>query len=111
LKDWMTNYTPFMPVREGEGKVELVLLEGQENTKETRAREARVLARTIRSLHLSHKIYGEDGDKKACEYGDMAILLKKRTHLTLYEDALRAEGIPFVVLKGIGFYDAPGGGA
>ena len=37
----------------------------------------------------------------------MAILLRKRTHLCLFENALRKEQIPFIVVKGIGFYDEP----
>jgi ATP-dependent exoDNAse (exonuclease V) beta subunit len=40
-------------------------------------------------------------------YGDMAILLRRRTHLSLLEDALRRYEIPFIVVKGIGFYDEP----
>jgi len=107
LKDWMTNYTHFMPKREGKGSVELVLLEAGEHTKGTRTKEAHVLASTIRSLHGKHEVYDEEGKRRPCNYGDMAVLLKKRTHLALYEDALRAQGIPFVMLKGIGFYDAP----
>ncbi len=107
LKSWITRYTRFEATREGEGGVDLVLLEGGDNTKETRAREALALARTIRSLHGSYEVYGEDGQKRPCGYGDMAVLLRSRTHLGLFEEALRNEGIPFVMLKGIGFYDAP----
>ena len=33
--------------------------------------------------------------------------LRKRTHLSLFESALRKEHIPFIVVKGIGFYDEP----
>ncbi len=107
LKSWMTNYTPFEAARQGEGSVELVLLEAEEHTKETRAKEARTLARAIRALHGSHEIYDEDDVKRPCRFGDMAVLLRSRTHLALFEDALRVEGVPFVMLKGIGFYDAP----
>ncbi len=104
---WMTAYTPFNPTREGEGSVDLVLLEAEEHTKDTRAKEARALAKSIRQLHGSFEIYDEDGKRRPCAFGDMAVLLKSRTHLGLFEDALRAESIPFVILKGIGFYDAP----
>jgi ATP-dependent helicase/nuclease subunit A len=103
----MTPYTPFQATREGRGSVDLVLLDEQEYTKDTRAREARVLARAIRQLHGRHEVYGEDEKKRPCSFGDMAVLIRNRTHLALFEDALRAEGIPFVILKGIGFYDAP----
>ena len=49
----------------------------------------------------------EDGSTRPCSYGDMAILLRSRTHLSAFEDALRNKEIPFVVVKGIGFYNAP----
>jgi len=104
---WMTGYTPFTSTRKGAGAVELALLEAGEHTKETRAREARALARAIRGLHGKFEVYEEDGGKRPCAFGDMAVLLRGRTHLALFEDAMRAEGIPFVMLKGIGFYDAP----
>ncbi|HXX57686.1 MAG TPA: 3'-5' exonuclease, partial [Thermodesulfovibrionales bacterium] len=45
--------------------------------------------------------------QRACGYGDMAVLLRSRTHLTSFEDALRRADIPFVVVKGIGFYNTP----
>ncbi|MGD8352200.1 MAG: UvrD-helicase domain-containing protein, partial [Nitrospirota bacterium] len=103
----MTPYAPFQATREGRGAVDLVLLEEQEYTKDTRAREARALARAVRDLHGKFEVYGEEGNRRPCAFGDMAVLMRNRTHLALFEDALAAEGIPFVILKGIGFYDAP----
>jgi ATP-dependent exoDNAse (exonuclease V) beta subunit len=38
---------------------------------------------------------------------DMAILLRKRTHLKKYEEALKQHNIPYVAVKGIGFYQEP----
>ena len=38
---------------------------------------------------------------------DMAVLLRKRTHLKIYEEALRKHNIPYVAVKGIGFYQEP----
>jgi ATP-dependent helicase/nuclease subunit A len=38
-------------------------------------------------------------------FNDAALLLRRRTHLKLYEDALRRHGVPFVVTGGLGFYD------
>jgi ATP-dependent helicase/nuclease subunit A len=104
---WMTGYSPFEARRtEGPGRVELILLEGQDSTKATRAREARVLARAMRALVGSHQVF-ENGESRPCLFGDMAVLLRRRTHLGLFEEALRREGIPFVVVKGIGFYEEP----
>jgi|Deesub1362A_J573_1020465.scaffolds.fasta_scaffold00004_10 ATP-dependent helicase/nuclease subunit A len=106
IESWKTKYTPFEATRQGDGRVELILLEGAETTKETRTKEASVLAKAIKSLHERYEIY--DGDsRRPCNFGDMAILLRRRTHLGLFEDALRKEGIPFIVLKGMGFYEEP----
>ncbi|MGB9714998.1 MAG: UvrD-helicase domain-containing protein [Thermodesulfovibrionales bacterium] len=105
-ESWRTRYAPFEATRKGEGRVELILIEGNESTKESREKEASILAKRIQSLVGNYEIY--DGDKKrACLYSDMAILLRRRTHLSLLEDALRIYKIPFVIVKGIGFYDEP----
>jgi len=106
FEPWKTRYSPFEAAREGQGRVDLVLLEGGEGTKETRLREAGALARMIISLHGRHEILDREG-KRPCAYGDMAVLLRRRTHLGLFEYALRKAGIPLIVLKGIGFYEEP----
>jgi len=105
-ESWRTRYAPFESTREGDGYVELILTEGGERTKESREQEASFLAKRIQSLVNNHEIYDNDG-KRPCMYGDMAILLRRRTHLSLLEDALRRYEIPFIVVKGIGFYDEP----
>jgi ATP-dependent helicase/nuclease subunit A len=103
---WRTRYAHFEATRKGEGRVELALAEAGDNTKKSRIKEASVLAKRIKSLAGIYEIF--DGDKKRpCAFGDMAVLLRKRTHLTLFESALRKEHIPFIVVKGIGFYDEP----
>lgn len=103
---WRTRYAPFEATRQGDGRVELILIDAAENIKENREKEASALAKRIQSLIGHYEIF--DGEiKRHCVYGDMAILLRKRTHLATFEDALRREGIPFIVVKGIGFYDEP----
>ncbi len=105
-ESWRTKYAPFEATRRGEGRVELMLVNAEENTKKSRAKEASVLSKRIRSLIGAYEIF--DGErKKPCTYGDMAILLRKRTHLCIFENALRKEQIPFIAVKGIGFYDEP----
>src|SRR4030043_253197 len=104
---WRTKYTPFEATRVGNGHVELMLMEGDEGIKSRREQEASALSKRIQSL-INHQYEVWDGGaKRGCTYGDMAILLRKRTHLCIFEDTLRREGIPFIVLKGIGFYDEP----
>ncbi|MCC6347772.1 MAG: UvrD-helicase domain-containing protein, partial [Nitrospirales bacterium] len=100
------EYIPFRATREGEGRVELLLCESAGTTKENRKREASLLARKIKRMQGVHEVF--DGVvKRRCRYGDMAVLLRGRTHLPLFEDALRREEIPFIVVKGIGFYNTP----
>jgi ATP-dependent helicase/nuclease subunit A len=41
------------------------------------------------------------------EPSDVAILLRKRTHLETYERALASLNVPYTVASGIGFYDSP----
>lgn len=40
-------------------------------------------------------------------FGDMAVLLRSRTRLGAYEEALRKKGIPFKIVGGIGFFYQP----
>src|SRR4030043_1321127 len=96
---WHTKYTPFEATRVGNGHVELMLIEGDEGIKSRREQEASALSKRIQSL-INHQYEVWDGEvKRGCTYGDMAILLRKRTHLCIFEDTLRREGIPFIVLK------------
>jgi ATP-dependent helicase/nuclease subunit A len=104
--DYKVEYTPFDATRAEEGNAELLLLDSIGNTKENRKSEASVIARKIKDLAGKYEIY-DASEKKKCSYGDMAILLRSRTHLSIFEDALRSENIPFIVVKGIGFYNSP----
>jgi ATP-dependent exoDNAse (exonuclease V) beta subunit len=47
----------------------------------------------------------EQLSKEGIPYKDMTILLRKMTHVKVYEQALAEVGIPFYVVKGRGFYD------
>lgn len=106
FEQWRTGYSSFEATRKGTGHVELILHESLGNTRVSREEEAALLAQRISALYAVHDIW--DGEKtRKCTYGDMAILLRKRTYLSVYEDALRAHGIPFIAAKGIGFYDEP----
>ncbi|GER94405.1 hypothetical protein A45J_2166 [hot springs metagenome] len=104
--DYKVEYSAFDATRKGEGKVELILLDSIGRTKDNRRAEAAIIAKNIRNLSGNYRIYESDG-QRICNYGDMAILLRSRTHLSIFEDALRKEDIPFVVVKGIGFYNSP----
>jgi len=110
---WVTKYTEFEPRRSGfpsNGHIEIVLMEKQDDmvTAEMKEKEAGLIARRIRGLpgdfHVTDK---STRQQRQCRYADMAILLRKRTHLGKYEDALRNAGVPFVSVKGTGFYQEP----
>jgi ATP-dependent helicase/nuclease subunit A len=106
FESWRTRYAPFEATRQGDGRVELILTKGGEGIKQSREQEASVLSKRIQSLVNHYEIF-DGAIKRPCLYSDMAILLRRRTHLALFEDALRRQGIPFIVMKGIGFYDEP----
>src|SRR5262249_32881840 len=60
-----------------------------------RLREARAVARRIAELRAGGR-----------RLGDIAVLLRRFTHLTDYLDALRAAQIPYFVVRGRGFFAA-----
>ncbi len=103
---WRTKYAPFKATREGNGRVELIVIEDKGTIKSNREREASVLAQRIQYLVNRYEVFDRD-TKRPCLYSDMAILLRRRTYLSTFEDALRRYGIPFIVVKGIGFYNTP----
>lgn len=49
----------------------------------------------------------ETGDHRKATPDDVAILLRRRTHLDRYQRALEEYGIPYTVVGGAGFYDTP----
>jgi len=102
-----TRYTPFEARREGEGFAGLLSIAPGDNIRHSRQREAAALASHIMNLAGSREVYDQDGHARPARFEDMAILLKKRTHLDVYEDALRRQGVPFIVIKGIGFFKEP----
>ncbi|GIW71276.1 MAG: hypothetical protein KatS3mg102_0818 [Planctomycetota bacterium] len=78
--------------------------------------EARLVARLLRRLlgedggpplQLGERLAGGGERLRPLRAADVALLLRSRTHLKLYEDALRRHGIPFVVHGGMGLFDAP----
>jgi ATP-dependent helicase/nuclease subunit A len=109
---WKTRYSEFRATRQDPekcGYVEIILSDGEKSSMaEMKRREAETLAMRIESLVGQQRIT-ERGTNvvRPCEYRDMAVLLRKRTHLRHYEDALRSQGIPFVAVRGIGFYQEP----
>jgi ATP-dependent helicase/nuclease subunit A len=112
IQPWVTPYSRFEAKRitdHEKGKVELMLLgDNTDSASETRQKEARMIARRIQSLVGRFQITERKLlQRRDCSYRDIALLLRKRTHLKRYEEAFRQHGIPFIVVKGIGFYQEP----
>lgn len=72
-------------------------------------REAHALASRLTSLQADPpEIYDEDADYlRPAKPEDITILLRARTRLKEYERALDAYEIPYTVVSGTGFWDAP----
>ena len=100
------GYHPLESKRELEGKgwVELALLQSDENRIRT---EVDYLANSIQNL-IRNQItcFQWEGDEKEelVQYGDIAIMLRSRTHLLEVEQALRSKNIPFKTAGGIGYW-------
>jgi len=59
----------------------------------------------ISELHSELIVKIRDEELRAAEWKDMAILLRSRTHQSLFESILQKAGIPFYATTGIGFYN------
>ncbi|HQT26852.1 MAG TPA: UvrD-helicase domain-containing protein, partial [Burkholderiales bacterium] len=57
--------------------------------------EARQFASRVKEIVGRYPVFSDEG-KRAARYGDIMALVRKRTHLSIYEKALREEGIPYV---------------
>ncbi|MEE8423720.1 MAG: 3'-5' exonuclease, partial [Thermodesulfobacteriota bacterium] len=132
---WVTRYSSFEARRDDTsdtGTVELILLDNDKRSvAEVRQKEADVIAKRIQGLVDNFQINDRSvgatlcsnrlnsdslreptssralSQKRPCRYMDIALLLRKRTHLKKYEEAFRQHNIPFVAVKGIGFYQEP----
>lgn len=90
-----------------EAPVEFLLVphNAQSETIADEYEEPRLIARRILELtQASTEHETTSGQKGRRNFREIAILLRTRTRLKEYEDALRACQIPFIVAGGIGFY-------
>ncbi len=111
---WGEAYQPSEVDRtQHKGSVRLIeLLPNRAEEQSSYPNEADVLAHEIQSL-IDNKtvVYDRTGEAvygwhaRPVEYGDCAILIQSRTRLKEYETALQAQGIPYRVVGGIGFYE------
>lgn len=59
-------------------------------------REGEQIAEAIRHLIKSGTILGHGENARPAHYGDIMLLVRKRTHIGYYEQALRDAGIPYI---------------
>jgi len=72
--------------------------------KTLRHREADYIARQILQI-TSGEAVTVDGTPRRVEYGDIMILMRNRTHIAIYEEALKQHGIAFIGSKKGGLLD------
>jgi ATP-dependent helicase/nuclease subunit A len=107
---WCTRYSPFRRERKNNnpGKVELLLAsDAVTNAAERRELEAGLIADRILSLHGQPVTYDDNEQPVPCDWKHVTILLRNRTHLQAYEQALARRRIPYLVQHGTGFYAEP----
>ena len=88
------------------GELRNPLLQAREET-ESGAREAEAIqfAGTISDIVASWSVPGEGGKPRRANYGDIMVLVRKRTHLRTYEAALRMKNIPYFTSRRGGLLD------
>ena len=86
---------------------EFHVISGPQSKGELRRSEADLLAHRIQSLLAEGRTVTEHGETRPLTYRDVAILLRVRTNLPLYEGALFRAGIPYAVQGGRGLLARP----
>ncbi len=93
----VTAADPLQPVKTPASGLRNPLLEPRAVAEDVRyATEGRMIARRIQQLMAAGTAIVRDGQVRALDYSDIMILLRQRTHAAVYEDALRAAGIPYL---------------
>ena len=111
-KPWEFGYEPILTCeqrRKTQGSVQILLPEKAESggtASDSKEIEAGMVADLIHRIveTRSLPVTGSDGIARPAEYGDIALLIERRTHLSRYMDALSRMETPYYVHGGIGFY-------
>jgi ATP-dependent helicase/nuclease subunit A len=93
----------------GEENVELKLRDPlttprDEAEESARHKEAMQFAETLQTIVKDWSVT-DDGKDRRAGYGDIMVLVRNRTHLAVYEEALRAKHIPFISSRRGGLLD------
>lgn len=113
-KRYEVDYEPLVLARgnPSPGRVELLVHASSTNKDEEAAEwasvedECELIARRIQSLLREHyTVYDRKTEEPhPVRHGDIALLLRSRTHLLELEKSLLKQGVPFLVSGGVGFY-------
>ena len=92
-------------IAKANGTIEIIL--GQRDNEA--ANEYTLIAQHIKNMVANkEKVWvkgeGRDAPPQPIKYGDIAILIRYRTHLPNIEHALLSAGIPYLTTEGVGFY-------
>ncbi len=75
-----------------------------EDEEGSRQKEATQFADMLKAIANDWSV-NEDGKQRRATYGDIMVLVRSRTHLQVYEEALRAKHIPFISSRRGGLLD------
>jgi len=107
---WEAHYEPVLAGREENTRSHLRLLPVEHsNAKDTAYEEGRAIAGVCKELLDPSGPYAHEryADIVAHPEEPIAILIRQRTHLGQYQKALRDAGVPYRVVKGVGFWSRP----
>ena len=95
------SYEPLVRARANEhpGTVELLVPGGDGLTE-----GARIARRILAMFDDGSRVFNEREEARAVEPGDVAVLLRSRTHLPELEEAFIAHGIPYRISGGVGYF-------
>jgi len=100
-----TEYIPLSAYRSGEAPCAELLVCPEEADSLAAAEAAAMAARIREMVEDREQLVGDSENPQPVKYGDVAILIRSRTHIKEYEHHLRLEGVPYTVVGGIGFYE------
>jgi ATP-dependent helicase/nuclease subunit A len=109
ISRYEVEYSPLVKARrtDASGKIEMLLLPNDGKDPEDTQEEmiARRIVKLVESGQIVWKEGGtEDEVPQPIQFGDVAILLRKRKHLPSIEGALLKHRIPYIISGGVGFY-------
>ncbi len=98
------EYIPLTAHRSGAAPCAELLVCPEESGSPAAGEAAAMAARIREMVERKELIVSEGENPQPAKYGDIAILIRSRTHIKEYEHHLRLRGIPYTVVGGIGFY-------